>query len=235
VYTDYFINTIWGIKGVDLHLAPDAHIKQQLIEKGVDHHKIFVTGIPIHPLLQQSKTIKNPCNEKLNILVSGGSLGIGPIMQLTKKLNPNKINYYILCGKNETLYRKIKQLKAPNLIPLPYINSRQEMDELYQQSHGILTKPGGVTISEGLYKKIPIFIFNTLPGQEEVNLEYLKTEGLVFKIIDQRSDDSIDDQILSGLYSSHKMTIYHSRLNEYHKRISEDIPTTLNHMMKLYH
>lgn len=47
------------------------------------------------------------------------------------------------------------------------------MNQLYNKADAILTKPGGVTISEALQKKLPILVHTSLPGQEEINLDYL--------------------------------------------------------------
>ncbi|MCB6704879.1 hypothetical protein LI092_10315, partial [Streptococcus parasanguinis] len=69
-----------------------------------------------------------------------------------------------------------------HIIPVPYIQSRKEMSRLYDEADAIITKPGGVTISEVIQKKLPIFIHSVLPGQEEINLAFLKQHGLVFEL-----------------------------------------------------
>ncbi|WVX84143.1 hypothetical protein R4Z09_14775 [Niallia oryzisoli] len=50
------------------------------------------------------------------------------------------------------------------------------MNDLYNQIDTILTKPGGVTISESReshFKRKPTLIYDALPGQEEINLQHL--------------------------------------------------------------
>lgn len=41
VYTDFFVNRIWGREKIDYHFAPIKDIKEQLIAEGVDEEKIF--------------------------------------------------------------------------------------------------------------------------------------------------------------------------------------------------
>ena len=41
----------------------------------------------------------------------------------------------------------------------------------------IITKPGGLTITESLVSKLPIIIINPIPGQEEENAEFLVNHG----------------------------------------------------------
>ncbi len=54
------------------------------------------------------------------------------------------------------------------------------MNVLYEQAHAIITKPGGVTLSEALCKRLPIFTHSALPGQEEINKQYLLAKNLIF-------------------------------------------------------
>ena len=60
------------------------------------------------------------------------------------------------------------------------------MNKLYDQVDAIITKPGGVTVSEALRKRLPIFVHSTLPGQEQINLHVLKSQKLVFEL-DQKN------------------------------------------------
>lgn len=183
VYTDFFIHTFWGIRHIDYHFVAHANMKTYLLDKGVSEEKIFVTGIPVHPLLQnESSRISQPANG-LTCTIMGGSLGVGAIEELVGTLlQSKKITFQILCGKNNRLYTKLKSLGHPRITPLRYISSREEMNELYEKTDLVITKPGGVTISECLMKRIPTFIYHALPGQEEINLDELLKMGLVVKL-----------------------------------------------------
>ena len=41
----------------------------------------------------------------------------------------------------------------------------------------IVTKPGGLTVSEALTKRLPMIIVNPIPGQEDRNEEFLLNNG----------------------------------------------------------
>ena len=43
------------------------------------------------------------------------------------------------------------------------------MNVLYDKADAIITKPGGITITECLWKQVPIFVYEALPGPEEMN------------------------------------------------------------------
>ena len=41
----------------------------------------------------------------------------------------------------------------------------------------IVTKPGGLTVSEALAKELPIILMNPIPGQEDRNMDFLLNNG----------------------------------------------------------
>lgn len=221
IYTDYFINQLWGIKNIDYHFVPTKEIKQMLINRGVNSDNILVTGIPIHPRFKE--TLKVPQTKKrFSVLISGGNLGIGLIKSFVEKLQPSgEIEYTVLCGENNKLFNWIKQLNHPFIQALPYISSREEMDKLYDRVDAIITKPGGVTVSECLYKKIPIFIYHQLPGQEEINLFNLKKWGLVYHLEKWIETPNIEEKIVSVLHCEKHLKRLNQRLDTYHQHLSK--------------
>lgn len=98
--------------------------------------------------------------------------------------------------KNRKLYRYVHDLNNPYITALPYIESKAEMNRLYGEASGIMTKPGGVTISECIEKQLPVFIYHALPGQEEMNLDILKKKNLVIEL-NQQKQQPIEQQLLS--------------------------------------
>jgi processive 1,2-diacylglycerol beta-glucosyltransferase len=193
VYTDFFINDVWGREGIDYHFVPSVSVKNLLIRQyGIPENHIVVTGIPTD---ERFETKPKPCevqHKRTRVLVSGGSVGLGSIEELLQNNQDSKVDFYILCGRNKKLLDKIQHLNQSNLHPLPYISSREKMNELYNKVDAIITKPGGVTISEALKKGLPIFIHSALPGQEEINLKLLMDLGLVKML---KEHQPIDEQM----------------------------------------
>src|SRR5699024_8890907 len=215
VYTDFFINDIWGREMIDFHFVPIQAVKDDLIHDHISGDSIFVTGIPIAEQFEKknSKLIDNQA--RWNVLVSGGSVGAGNMMELLQaQKNDKGIDYVVLCGSNKNLYKEMKKLNCEYIFPLPYITSKQKMNELYHQAHAIITKPGGVTISEALQKEIPIFIHSALPGQEEINLQLLKDLHLVYEINDRKA---LSDQLIFFFNNQTLIDQYHCSLQNYNK------------------
>lgn len=190
VYTDFFINDVWGCSHIDYHFVPSIGIKNDLTAKySIDAGKIFISGIPVSKSfesanLQFAKNAEPP----YEILLSGGSIGLGNISEViahNSYKTAGKIR--ILCGANKKMFDEMAALEGDVIEAYSYISSKDKMNDLYDKSDAILTKPGGVTVSEALRKGVPIFVTSALPGQEQINLSLLADMGLVF-IVPEEAD-----------------------------------------------
>ncbi|MFD2656193.1 MGDG synthase family glycosyltransferase [Gracilibacillus thailandensis] len=226
VYTDFFIHRFWGTDQIDFHFVSSPNMKELLIKKGIPEERIWFTGIPTHHEIKPNNFhVRKGHTPTLSIMVTGGNLGVGAMEGLLHNIQTSgKIKFYVLCGKNNVLYQKLKRLNNKNIIPLAYITSRKEMNELYDSIDGILTKPGGVTISECLTKRIPMFIYHALPGQEVINLDQLQQLGVVYYL---NNWDDIESQLFTFFESKEHLEEINSNLENYHKQLTDQKITEL--------
>lgn len=222
VYTDYFVNRVWGIDGIDYHFAPSILVKNDLLKKGVAKDKIFVTGIPINPKFKRTSERKTS-NKSIKILVTGGNLGVGDMGKIVKQ-STGRVHFYILCGKNRKLFNKLNTYRKENITPFPYISSREKMNQLYDEVDGVLTKPGGVTVSECLYKRKPIFVSHVLPGQEKLNMEELLKLGVVIPVHEEKGN--IEQQIIQFFHNENFQHKYRNNVENYHSHL-KNIPLSI--------
>ncbi len=212
VYTDFFVNRLWGLEGIDYHFVPDQTIKSELAAKhGVNPHNICVTGIPIDECFIPQ--VENKFAPPYHILISGGSGGLGDIQSLSSTLTHSEEFYFsVLCGNNKKLYKEIFSLRSNYIKPLTYISSRETMNALYNEAQAIITKPGGVTLSEALNKRLPIFIHSSLPGQEDINKDYLLNKKLIYDLNQRRN---ITEQLKDFFQNEKEQKLWHKRVNSY--------------------
>ncbi|MFS1516115.1 MGDG synthase family glycosyltransferase [Bacillus sp. SCS-151] len=213
VYTDFFINNVWGREGVDFHFVSSEQMKTYLIdENGLSPDKIILTGIPISEVFNgMNRQFKQ--KERYHILISGGSSGLGNITDFLSKVDIGETTQFsVLCGKNEKLYQDLKNSKNPYITPYPYISSREKMNDLYEDVDAIVTKPGGVTVSEALQKRLPIFIESALPGQEDFNLAYLQEKALVYKL---NANTPLNQQLMDKLNNKENWEEHQRRIEEH--------------------
>ncbi|MFA1821363.1 glycosyltransferase [Virgibacillus oceani] len=213
VYTDYFVNNVWGLETIDYHFAPSFLVKKYLLEAGVDEDRIFVTGIPVHKAFRNREKIIRRRNTK-TILVTGGSLGTGQLEKILPD-DTSDLHFIVLCGTNRVLYERLLQKQNPHIEPIPYIHSKYEMNKLYDAADAVIAKAGGVTISESLMKRKPLFICSALPGPERVNVQQLQEMGLLL----ETDETDITGQLFAFLSGCKEKRKYEEKLDEYHEHM----------------
>ncbi|GKV69264.1 putative glycosyltransferase YkoN [Sporosarcina sp. NCCP-2716] len=215
VYTDFFVHDYWGHRGIDAHFLPTAEAKEQMQDDPHVPGRLIVTGIPVHRAIrrpQQGKA-RSGSADKPVVLLAGGNSGLGCPSRMFQELEgAEDMQFVVLCGHNKRLYRKIQSWNLPHIQALPYIDSREEMNALYDRADALVTKPGGITVSEGLRKRLPMFIHSALPGQEEMNLETLVPKGLITVLEKGRP---LGDQLRTALSDRVRMQRWRRAMDTY--------------------
>ena len=185
VITDYDAHDSWISPEVDRYLVSTADVKARLCAKGIPASKVHVTGIPVDP-----KFWEHPGKDDIRkqfglrdmptVLVMGGGWGMMDDKKagafLTEWRDQAQIIYVL--GQNERLLNQMRadpRYNHPNIVLIGYTD---EIDRLMEVSDLLVTKPGGMTCSEGLAKGIPMLFYQPLPGQEEENSRYFTSAGL---------------------------------------------------------
>ena len=189
VITDYYANKLWFYKNTIRHYVANKNIANYGIDHGFTKNRFKITGIPILEEFYQ-KIDKTPLYDKFGlkkekdvILIAAGSYGVLPnAYELTKELSKTYKNLQIVvaCGNNNALLTKLQNLDKTydNIIPLSYCNKMYELLSLCQL---IITKPGGLTLTEAAVKAVPVVMYNPMYGQEYENALFFakKDAGLL--------------------------------------------------------
>jgi processive 1,2-diacylglycerol beta-glucosyltransferase len=233
VYTDFFINSVWGKRDIDYHFVPHADAKQELMAKyHIDEKQIIVTGIPVHEVFMTKHSELQGKRRPFHLLLAGGNQGLGNIVDFFKKVENSRLfRYSVLCGTNKKLYDEIASWKHPYIRPFSYISSPQEMNRLYNEVDAVITKPGGVTVSEVLYKQLPIFTIGYLPGQEQINLQYLEKHGLIYNLTGLRD---YERKIVHVLTDEIEKNRFYRRVHEYFSQIEKTAQDALKEIVAMY-
>ena len=192
VLTDYVPHSFWISPEVDFYVVASDDVRDKMLKKGVEPEKIKVLGIPIDPCFAIPKP-KSKIKKQLKlpegmpvVLVMGGGQGIGPFKNVMKEIDKLDEDFAVIsvCGTNKRLFRSLKRLSPKlrhTLINYAYV---ENIDELMEASNVIITKAGGLTISEAMAKGLPMIIMNSLPGQEYNNLRFLLKHRIALRAED---------------------------------------------------
>jgi len=203
VLTDFYPHSYWIYNTVDIYAVASSDARDRLLANGVSESKIRVTGIPIDTkfsVLYSRKTLLGDLgldDSKKTILLMGGSGGLGPIKRVVFALNKVKhdIQIIVVTGTNSRLNNYLRRREKKFLKKTIIIGYTDNVDQLMSVSDIIITKPGGLTVSEALAKNVPIIIINPIPGQEAKNTEFLLKQGAAVKAANEQDAAILVDNL----------------------------------------
>jgi processive 1,2-diacylglycerol beta-glucosyltransferase len=187
--TDFLPHSFWMAWESDYFIAAIERTKRELVKRGIAGEKIKVMGIPCDPVFGISKG-RSELMKKLgiregffNLLIMGGGFGTGPVREIVYALGSEEekirkaVQAIVICGKNQKLYEELNSAGNKMDIALSVFGYMNNIDEFMEASDCIVTKSGGLTVSEALSKKLPMIIIQPIPGQETRNCKVLTDYG----------------------------------------------------------
>lgn len=206
VITDYYPHSSWLHSHIDAHIVSNCDMVENIVSKGIPRNTIYSLGIPVKPCFiekyDRNQTLNelNLSTDKTTILIMGGSLGMGKITDLYEKLVTieKDIQIIVVTGSNKKLYRELMQLKELSSKETRIIGFTNKVNKYMQACDLLLTKPGGLTITEALICGIPLGLFSPIPGQEEKNAQFLLKHNLAVNLSDMNNCNEIIENLLDS-------------------------------------
>lgn len=203
IVTDFKAHSSYYGENVDAYVTGSHYTNIGMINKGIESEKLYCYGIPIRQDFLEAQVEKKLDSKKeFTILLMGGSMGLTSIEEVLEGLvNCKKqLKIIVVCGNNKVLYNKIKSKYNQSYTDKKIIiyGFTNEISKLMDTSDILISKPGGLTVSEAIVKGLPILIPYMLPGQEEENAEFLSDAGIAMMIQDINEVDNIIDSFVSN-------------------------------------
>lgn len=208
VATDYTCSPITKESNLDYYFIPDEILKADFECENIPESKMIVSGIPVRQMIYKfcSKDSAKGCmgiNPKhKHLIMMCGSMGCGPIKTLLGKIAtqmPADWEISVICGSNKRLEEKLSKQYMNNkkIHILGYV---EDMGTMLNSCDLYLTKPGGISTSEAVIKKLPMVLIDAVAGCEEYNKihfirkGFAKTGANIYELTDicvaLMSDDS---------------------------------------------
>lgn len=181
ILTDYGVHELWikELDNINALVVGNELIKEDLLVKGISDNKIYSYGIPVSNKFNNYVLKKRTSN--LDILFfAGGSIGSNFSFKYFKSLIKSRLNYNItlVCGYNDKLKNKCQKLVTKyNKNKIKVLGFTTNISELLDECDFVITKPGGISITECMKKKRPMLL---IPGNgvpEMDNLRYICKKG----------------------------------------------------------
>ncbi|MFH1665364.1 MAG: HAD-IIIA family hydrolase [Candidatus Omnitrophota bacterium] len=204
--TDYGPHRIWFSGHMDRYFVGADGVKDEMARRGIPPEKIDVTGIPVtaefrggldaaglrarYGILPGKKTV---------FLMSGG-FGVGPIGEILGSLNSCRadIQVIVVCGHNKASYNKINVLKEKLGYSVILFGFTDKVAELMAVSDLMITKAGGISVTEAMDMRLPMILYGSIPGQETWNEGFLVGSGAAKKAASIDEIRKITDDVLSS-------------------------------------
>ncbi len=211
IVTDYTNHFFWKLEETDAFIVAHESIKSDMARMGIRRDRIYPYGIPVSKQFTGSSSEAIKCKapeEKPVILLMGGSLGLCNMKSVFVSLLEleKEIRIIAVTGHNKRLREELESLSSKSAKPATVLGYTHNISGLMDEASAIITKPGGVTISEALVKRLPIFIMDPIPGQEVRNAEFLKSAGAAISLQNDRSLPGILKKSLSNPFLLRSMS-----------------------------
>jgi UDP-N-acetylglucosamine:LPS N-acetylglucosamine transferase len=177
------LHRLWFDEEVDLCLLPTRAAVGLAIERGMPIDHLLVTGIPIHPRFTQVTKDKAALQHRLGLepdrltILVVGSQRVSDLERYAAALNDSglPIQLITVAGGDEPLFARLEAVAWT--IPTARFNFVEDMPDLMHAADCILTKAGGLVVSESLACGLPMIITQCNPVHEKGNAEYVVLQG----------------------------------------------------------
>lgn len=193
IMTDFAPHDQWlvGKEYTDYYFVANNKMREYLVNQEIEKNKVYTTGIPLSSrFLEPFNKLEifksfdlNPIKQTI-LFFAGGEFGLGKnqTVDIFKCIVKNfkDIQMIAIAGKNEKIQESFNEYvkKYNREDSIKVLSFTDKVPELMAISNLVITKPGGLTITESLASSLPIIVISPIPGQEEENAEFLEEKGI---------------------------------------------------------
>jgi processive 1,2-diacylglycerol beta-glucosyltransferase len=189
VVTDFESHRNWVAQPCDRYFTATEEAALYLHYFGVSPSATAVTGIPIHPAFGEPQD-RGACLARFGLrghrpvvlLLTGGhdpGDTVAPYQALLEVQTPLEI--VAVTGHNEKTRSILAGVTPPRRHRAIVLGYTDRMHELLSVADLVVTKPGGLTVSEALARGVGLVLIHPIPGQEDRNSDFLLEQGAAVK------------------------------------------------------
>lgn len=173
------VHSLWFSPEPDRFFIANEWVKVKALESGVPEDRLVISGIPVSPEFALNQVEKQALRGSLGLdphrltLLFVGSSRVSNLQDYLQALEnfPTPVQAVVIAGGNDELYKTL--IGSHFDFPVEVRNFEKNVPQWMMASDVLVTKAGGLIVSEGLAAGLPILLIDYLPGQEEGNVRYL--------------------------------------------------------------
>jgi 1,2-diacylglycerol 3-beta-galactosyltransferase len=177
------IHQMWFSPDADLTVVPTETARRAALAAGLSAGKVEVIGIPVHPRIADETRSREEIRAELGwqqdiaTLLVVGSKRVSRLSEILNLLNHSclPLQLAVVAGGDEALYEELKAVEWHK--PAHIYNLVQNVPTLMRAADCVMSKAGGLIVTETLAAGLPMLISDMLPGQEVGNATYVVEGG----------------------------------------------------------
>jgi processive 1,2-diacylglycerol beta-glucosyltransferase len=206
--TDFEAHYTYIADGIDHYIASSRKMIDDFQTRyNISPRKVHAFGIPVFQKFYDTPDkahLKNKLrlnSEGKTVLFMAGSFGVSEVLSVYKEISDSAkgCQFVVITGNNPHLYNKFRTKINKNTKLLMYVDN---VEDYMHCADLIITKPGGLTVSESLACSLPMAIYSAYPGQEAYNAKFLSEIGVAVIL-----DKNIGEKVRTLLNDDRKLRI----------------------------
>ena len=211
IVTDFTIHPFWEQARSEYYVTASELLSYQALKKWSTVEQVLPIGIPVDPKFANKMPKEEArkalgAENKFTVLIMMGSMGYGTsTAEVLRTLDRMDEDFQILvvCGSNKKMKSRLDRMKFTKEVKIfGFVNN---VDVFMDACDCIITKPGGLSTSEALAKRVPILMLDPIPGQEDRNKEFLLNNGIALYISDTFGVDEAVYQLIHYPFKAEQM------------------------------
>ncbi len=172
------VHTLWFNPYPDHFFVASRQVRSKAVANGIPPSRISISGIPVDPDFKTRLTPQPETRRRLGLdpdlttLLFVGSRRVSGIFEHLEALEnfSHPIQAIVITGGDDDLLEKIcAHPWSYPLLATPFVTNIPEWMEC---ADILVTKAGGLILSEGFAAGLPVILIDSLPGQEEGNVRF---------------------------------------------------------------
>jgi 1,2-diacylglycerol 3-beta-galactosyltransferase len=173
------VQSLWFHPVADLCLVPTKTVYDLAIAAGLPPEKVKITGIPVRPELMKGNQDQASLRQSLGwrpdlfTILAVGSKRIEHLYDALRVLNHSglPLQLVVVAGGDDELYQRFQETEWH--VETHCYNFVAEMGTFMRAADCILSKAGGLIVSEALACGLPMILVDVIPGQETGNANHV--------------------------------------------------------------
>ena len=184
VVTDLIgVHSLWLHKEAVCTFVPTGNVYKQALDHGLPKESVHLTGLPVHPDFAREEreqvTIRQALgwDTDLTTALIVGSARSRQTVAIARLLDRSGLPLQIVAigGGDPETEAELKSTEWKGVVHT--YGLVKNMPEMMHAADFIVCKAGGLIVSEALACRLPLILYEALPGQEVGNVRYVVESG----------------------------------------------------------